>query len=106
MAAALLTIFMPVIALILALVMRGAEMNRVRRAELRAWAIVSAAWLAAGLLIGIIAIASVAGSAPEVNHSGPCVGGPAPGATGQPIGHGNYRFDCMGGGSTVVHLGN
>lgn len=38
--------------------------------------------------------------------SGPCVGGPAMGQSGQSLGNGNYRFNCAGGGSTVVHLGN
>lgn len=37
---------------------------------------------------------------------GVCVGGPATGAAGTPIGHGNYRFPCSGGGSTIVHIGN
>jgi len=23
-----------------------------------------------------------------------------------PVGHGNYRFDCEFGGSTIVHFGN
>jgi len=101
-----LTIAMPMIALIVALVLRSAETNPVRRAELRTWALVSGGLLAAGLLIGIIAVASIASSLPHVDHSGPCMGGPAPGATGQPVGHGNYRFNCIDGGSTVVHLGN
>jgi hypothetical protein len=105
-AAGLLTIFMPMIALIVALAMRSSEMNPVRRVELRSWAIASGAWLATGLLIGIIAVASVANSAPRVNPSGPCIGGPIFGAAGQPLGRGNYRFECSGGGSTVVHLGN
>jgi hypothetical protein len=34
------------------------------------------------------------------------VNGPMPGAVGQSIGNGNYRLDCAGGGSTVVHIGN
>ncbi len=28
------------------------------------------------------------------------------GATGTPVGHGNFKFPCADGGSTVVHLGN
>jgi hypothetical protein len=65
----------------------------------------------AGLIIAVIAIiiavivASGAVSSMHPNPHGPCVGGPAQGATGQPVGHGNYRFPCSGGGSTVVHLG-
>jgi hypothetical protein len=105
-AAVLLTIFIPIIALIAALVLLGPETSQARRAALRAWAIASGAWLATGLLIAVIAFASIASSMPRVSHSGPCVGGPAQGAAGVPIGHGNYRFNCVGGGSTVVHLGN
>jgi hypothetical protein len=38
--------------------------------------------------------------------SGSCVGGPASGSSGQPVGDGNVRFPCSGGGSVTVHLGN
>jgi hypothetical protein len=38
--------------------------------------------------------------------SAPCVGGPVPGGTAQSIGSGNYKFNCAGGGSMVVHVGN
>jgi len=60
------------------------------------------------LIIGIVItviVATKVHSGMNVNHNGPCMGGPEMGATGQPIGHGNYRFPCSGGGSTVVHLG-
>jgi hypothetical protein len=65
----------------------------------------------AGLIIAIVAIVITVimvarvHAGMTVSPSGPCVGGPAQGATGQPLGHGNYRFPCLGGGSTVVHLG-
>ena len=65
----------------------------------------------AGLIILIIAIVIVVivatrvHSVMNVSPNGPCLGGPEMGATGQPIGHGNYRFPCSGGGSTVVNLG-
>jgi len=104
-AGVLLTIFLPMIALIAALVLRGSEADPLRRASLRTWAVASGAWLGAGLLAGIIAIATIASSVPQISNKGPCVGGPAMGSTGQPVGNGNYRFDCVGGGSTVVHLG-
>jgi len=39
------------------------------------------------------------------DSNGPCLGGPAPGATGEPVGHGNFKFPCADGGSTIVHLG-
>jgi hypothetical protein len=59
-------------------------------------------------LIALIAFVTIASRvrAPSVSPSGPCVGGPATGSVGQPVGNGNYRFDCSGGGSTIVHLGN
>jgi hypothetical protein len=58
------------------------------------------------ILIAVIVFASIANSGPGVDPSGPCVGGPAMGEAGQPVGNGNYRFSCVDGGSTVVHLGN
>jgi hypothetical protein len=64
-----------------------------------------------GVIVAIIAIVIVVvamtrvHSGMNVSPSGPCVSGPAQGATGQSIGHGNYRFTCVDGGSTVVHLG-
>jgi hypothetical protein len=104
--AVLLTIFMPFIALIAALMLRAQEMRPARREQLKNWAIASGAWLATGWVIAIIVFASVLSAVPHVDHSGPCLGGPAQGSTGQPVGHGNYRFNCVFGGSTVVHLGN
>ncbi|MHB1594986.1 MAG: hypothetical protein ACYCO9_12235 [Streptosporangiaceae bacterium] len=103
--AGILTICAPLVALVIAIVLRTSEANQARRAVLRTWVIASASWLAVQFVIGIIGVAAVAGSAPQVSHSGPCVGGPVPGASGTPVGHGNYRFNCVNGGSTVVHLG-
>jgi len=62
--------------------------------------------LAMAILIGIAVFASMAHSFSSPSPSGPCVGGPVMGATGQPVGNGNYKFPCTGGGSTVVHIGN
>lgn len=65
----------------------------------------------AGVIVAIIAIVIVVlamtrvRSGANVTPSGPCVGGPAQGATGQSIGHGNYRFTCVDRGSAVVYLG-
>jgi hypothetical protein len=59
--AALLTIFMPFIALILALAMRGSERSPRRREYLKNWAFASGAWLLTGWLIAIIAFSSIAG---------------------------------------------
>jgi len=57
------------------------------------------------IVIVIVIVATRVHSVMNVSPNGPCVSGPELGATGQPIGHGNYRFPCSGGGSTVVHLG-
>jgi hypothetical protein len=107
LAAGLLTIVAPFVSLVAALIMRGSATNPVRRATLRTWAIVSGTWLALGLLIVIIVAESV-GSAVSHNRprtSGPCLGGPDMGSSGVPVGHGNFRFPCADGGSTVVHFG-
>jgi hypothetical protein len=61
--------------------------------------------LVAGAIIAIIVFVSVAHSMSSPNPSGPCVGGPELNSPGQPVGHGDYRFTCTGGGSTVVHIG-
>jgi hypothetical protein len=105
-AGVLLTVVLPFISLIAALVLRGAETGSLRRASLRTWAIASGAWLGVQVIAGMIALAAVANSVPQVDHSGPCQGGPALGSEGVPVGHGNYRFDCEFGGSTIVHFGN
>ncbi len=106
-AAGLLTVVAPFVSLVAALIMRGSQSNPVRRATLRTWAVASGAWLAVGLLIVIVVVASAGNS---VSHnvpstSGPCLGGPDMGSSGVSVGHGNYRFPCADGGSTVVHLG-
>jgi len=103
----LLTVFVPWLALIAALVLRMSEASAVRRASLRSWAVLSGVWLALSVLVPLIGFGVFASSVQQqVSHNGPCIGGPAPGATGTPVGHGNFRFDCAGGGSTIVHLGN
>jgi hypothetical protein len=65
----LLTLFMPFIALIVALVMRSSEVRPSRRGFLKSWAIGSAAWLCTGCVFALILFAGVASSA------GGCKGG-------------------------------
>ncbi len=60
----LLSLFIPVIALIVAVVMRAQELRPRRRQLLRNWAIGSAAWLGTGWLVAIIAFSAV-GSGPS-----------------------------------------
>jgi hypothetical protein len=102
--AGVLTFFAPFISLIAALALRSSERGQLRRATLRTWAIASGVWLGAGVLIGIIAIASISSSATQdkPNPSGPCVGGPEMGSSGVDLGHNRFRFPCDGGGTTVV----
>ena len=57
------------------------------------------------MIVIVIVIFAKAQSAMTPDPSGPCMGGPVQGATGEPVGHGNYKFPCEGGGSTIVHLG-
>ncbi len=61
--AVLLALFMPFIALIVAIVMRAQEGRPRRRQFLQNWAIGSAVWLCSGFLIGLIAISAGGGSA-------------------------------------------
>jgi hypothetical protein len=107
LAAGLLTVVAPFVSLVAALILRGSQSNPVRRATLRTWAVVSGAWLAVGLVIVVIVAASVGSAVSHnvPNTSGPCLGGPDMGSSGVSVGHGNYRFPCADGGSTVVHLG-
>jgi hypothetical protein len=101
--AILLTIFMPFIALIAALLIRGSERDPARKAQLGTWAAASGAYLAVGLLIGVAIFASVA-SGTHGNTKGPCLGGPEIGATAEPLGGARYRIPCAGGGSEVVYF--
>lgn len=59
--AILLTIFLPMIALFIALAMRTSETAPQRRQFLKNWAIASAAWLCTGWLIAVFAFASAGG---------------------------------------------
>jgi len=58
------------------------------------------------LLIAVVTAITIASWESSNSPSGPCIGGPVPGSTRVSVGNGNYRFDCVGGGSTIVHLGN
>ncbi len=72
--AVLLTVVMPLIALIVALIMRGSELRPSRRGFLRTWAIASGAWLCTGWVVGLLLLTSgsIGGG------GGGCNGGPDP----------------------------
>src|SRR5262249_55571631 len=57
--AILLTVFLPLIALIAALAIRSGEVIESRRRFLKNWAIASAVWLCSGFVIVLIALAAV-----------------------------------------------
>ena len=67
--AGLLTLFMPFISIIVALVLRSNETRPKRRSFLGTWAVVSGVWLATGWLIVLVVFASVSGG------GGGCKGG-------------------------------
>lgn len=76
-----------------------------RQAGYRAASRPGALIVAVVVLVIVVALLIAHHSASPSSPSGPCVGGPIMGSTGQPLGNGNYRFSCADGGSTVVHLG-
>ena len=59
--AVLLTFFMPLIALIVALVMRAGELRPKRRRFLKNWAIWSGAWLASVWVVAFVLFLSLGG---------------------------------------------
>ncbi len=97
--AVLLTIFMPFIALIAALMLRAQELRPARRDQLKSWAIASGAWLATGWVIAIIAFASALSA---VNPSS-CKGGidqtVPPSYESSDGTHWVGTFTCMNGGT-------
>jgi hypothetical protein len=102
--AGLLTFFMPFIALIVALVMRGSETRPKRRSFLSTWATASGAWLVTGWLIAIIAFASISGG------GGSCKGGidefAPPSYESDDGEHWVGIFPCVNGGSTRKPVDN
>jgi hypothetical protein len=102
--AVVLTIFAPIVALIVALVMRANEVNPVKRAFLRTWAWISGGLVALYFVISILVAVALVSSAGHVSSDGPCLGGPVLNQPGVQVGPHKYRFACEGGGSTVVNL--
>ncbi|HEY7257616.1 MAG TPA: zinc ribbon domain-containing protein [Gaiellales bacterium] len=103
LAAFLLAIFMPFIALIAALVMRSSEQRPSRRQFLKTWAIVSGAWLATGWIVALLLFVSVAGSIGS--GGGGCKGAPDPFGlpeyTSTDGKHWTAIVPCTGGGTTT-----
>jgi len=99
--AVLLTFFMPLIALIVALVMRAGELRPKRRGFLKSWAIWSGAWLASGWVIALVLILSLGGG----GGGGGCQGGEDPFGipTFEQSGNGPWMatVPCVDGGTTT-----
>jgi hypothetical protein len=106
--AAVFTFFAPFISLVAALALRSSQPGEAKRASLRTWAIASGVWLGIGIVIALIAMASIAHTASTLQPSdkGPCIGGPKMGSDGVAVGHNRYRFPCEFGGSTIVNFGH
>ena len=101
--AVLLTIFAPFVSLVAALVLHGAERDPARKRQLGTWAAVSGAYLAVGLLVGVLLFASLAPGFHR-DTSGPCIGGPALGVPAEPLGDGRYRQPCAISGSQIIRF--
>jgi hypothetical protein len=105
--AALATVIFPLIALIAALLLLGSQTDPRKRSALRTWAWVSGGWLALGVVI-LVLLASVGGGGSRpgsVSRSGPCQGGPEPGAAGRQIpGTNKFVFPCAFGGTQTTRL--
>jgi hypothetical protein len=98
--AGLLTIFMPFIALIVALVMRSGELRPSRRGFLKTWAIASAAWLCTGWIVVLLIFSAASSSA-----SG-CKGGidqfSVPSFESSDNVHWTATYACVNGGTKTV----
>ena len=102
-AAALATLFFPLVSLIAALFLYGRETNPVKKASLRTWAFASGGWIAAQVLLAVVLFAAATSGTAE-DTSGPCQGGPAMGVAGEQRDDGTTVFPCEFGGSVTVTL--
>ncbi len=95
-------VFFSLIALVVALVALGSERNPIKWSFLKLCAGISSVAIVIPLLL---VIAAAGGSSSGSNTSGPCVGGPAMGASGTPDGNGYVTFPCAISGQVRVYLG-
>jgi hypothetical protein len=104
--AILATIFAPFASLVVALIWHGSERNEARRAFLRTWAQVSGGLVVLYLVLALVLFVSFSSGVggTDRDESGPCLGGPIPGASGEHLGGDRYRFPCVFGGSDVIRL--
>ena len=100
--AVIATLFFPLISLIAALMLMSNQANERKRGQLRTWAYASGGWILAQVIIAVILFASIASSQPEVDRSGPCVGGPEIGADALQQPDGTFVFPCVFGGTMTM----
>jgi hypothetical protein len=102
-AAVLATLFFPVLSLIAALLLMGRERDSLKRADLRRWAWLSGGWIACQVIVFAIVAAVVFSSAStSVDRSGPCVGGPEPGASAEIRPDGTAVLPCAISGTATI----
>ena len=93
------TLFVPLISLIIALVVRSGEKRESRRGFLKTWAIACAAWMCTGWIVAVLFFLSVSSSI----GGGGCQGGVDPFSlptyTSQDGQHWNVTRSCVGGGT-------
>ena len=114
--AVLATLFFPLIALIVALLLLGGQTDPRKRQQLRQWAWVTGGWLAFWTLMIVFAFVGFAtGSSGQVVHfsrpggqqaSQPCSGGPKIGAPGYPVAGSKTKFavPCAFGGTATITM--
>ena len=105
--AVLATLCFPFVALVVALLLLGAQIEPRKRSQLRTWALVSGGWLAFWTLLVVLAFVSFrSGSGTiQISRAGPCQGGPQPGAPGRQIpGTNKFVFACAFGGTETTSM--
>ena len=104
--AGLATLLFPLVAVITALVMLGGQTDPRKRTTLKSWAWFSTVWLVVVVVVLIAVAVGAFGSSSD--KSGPCVGGPKPGATGKsvPGSSKKFVFPCSISGTVTVKLGS
>ena len=104
--AVLATLFFPFIALIAALLLQGGQADPRKKAQLRTWAWASGGFMLVGLVLVLLALGTFASSSGgRVDHTGPCVGGPAIGSVARSIpGHPHKFLQPCAISGTATHL--
>ena len=101
-AAVVATLFVPVVALIVALVLMGGEGDPVRKRSLRNWALGSGGFIALQIFVAIALLAGVRSGGDGGIGSGECRGGPRMDVAAPERPDGTAVFPCEFGGSVTI----